>query len=75
MRILINGQSFDLTMLSSQSLHQALKLYLNRNGNDNQHRGTFAVALNGDFIGKESYQHTLLKANDSIDVLFPIQGG
>ena len=71
MNILINGQSYDLAMLPEQSLQQALKLFLN----DNQHQGTFAVALNGDFIAKESYQQTKLTANDSIDVLFPIQGG
>ena len=38
-------------------------------------QSTFAVALNGDFIGKEEYDATLLKNGDSLDVLQPIQGG
>mgnify|MGYP000385500958 CR=1 FL=1 len=71
MKVLINGQDYDLSMQTEQNLQQALKLFLN----NNQHQGTFAVALNGEFMSKESYQDTQLTANDSIDVLFPIQGG
>ena len=71
MNILINGKSYEIAILSEQNLQQALALFLN----DNQHQGTFAVALNGEFIAKESYQQTMLEVNDSIDVLFPIQGG
>ncbi len=71
MKILINGQSYDLALLTEKNLQQALKLFLN----NNQVQGTFAVALNGEFIAKESYQNTQLTASDSIDVLMPIQGG
>ena len=71
MKVLINGKDYDLSLQTGKNLQQALKLFLN----SNQHQGTFAVALNGEFMSKDSYQHTQLKANDSIDVLFPIQGG
>jgi len=71
MNVLINGQGYKLALPTEQNLQQALTLFLN----NNQHQGTFAVALNGEFVGKESYQETELSANDSVDVLFPIQGG
>ncbi|MCJ8319501.1 MAG: sulfur carrier protein ThiS [Colwellia sp.] len=71
MKVLVNGQGYELALPTEQNLQQALQLFLN----NNQHQGTFAVALNGEFIGKESYQNTQLSANDSVDVLFPIQGG
>ena len=67
--IFINGQAFDLT--SEQTLQQALALFLT----EQQSQMSFAVALNGDFVEKSSYQTTQVTANDSIDVLFPIVGG
>ena len=71
MNIFINGKSYDIAKLSEQNLQKTLKIFLR----EKQHQGTFAVALNGDFIAKEHYQQTKLAANDSIDVLFPIYGG
>lgn len=71
MKVKINGQSYDLALLTEKNLQQALKLFLN----DNQHQGSFAVALNGEFISTGNYQSTQLTTQDSIDVLFPIQGG
>jgi len=38
-------------------------------------QSTFAIALNGDFIGKADYPHTFVKSGDNIDILQPIQGG
>ena len=38
-------------------------------------QSTFAVALNGDFVGKADYDTIMLKQGDSLDVLQPIQGG
>lgn len=38
-------------------------------------RGPFAVALNGQFVGKENYDKTSVVAADKIDILSPIQGG
>lgn len=71
MKININGQPYDLSILTNKNLHSALTLFLS----NHQNQGTFAVAINGEFISKENYQTTLMVNNDSIDVLFPIQGG
>lgn len=38
-------------------------------------QSTFAVALNGNFVGKADYDTVMLKQGDSLDVLQPIQGG
>ena len=37
--------------------------------------GPFAVALNGEFVGKENYDKTAVSDKDKIDILSPIQGG
>ncbi len=71
MKIFINGQAYDLTPLTNKTITDALELFLNAE----QQKQSFAVAVNGDFVSKNDYQQTLLKANDSLDVLFPIQGG
>ena len=71
MKIFINGQAYDLTPLTNKTITDALELFLNTE----QQKQSFAVAVNGDFVSKNDYQQTLLKANDSLDVLFPIQGG
>ncbi|NQY36542.1 MAG: sulfur carrier protein ThiS [Alteromonadaceae bacterium] len=86
MKIKINGQTLELTskLTSEQSskrtiehsnetpiyVDDALTKYFN-----NQQQSTFALALNGDFIGRDDYCSTPVKANDNIDILFPIQGG
>lgn len=69
MNIFINGQSYQLT--SEPTVQQALTLFLS----EQQRDMSFAVALNGDFVEKSSYQTTQVTTNDSIDVLFPIVGG
>jgi len=56
---------------SEQTLITALAVFLT----GEQQQQSFAVALNGDFVGKEDYQETSINQGDSIDVLFPIQGG
>ncbi len=71
MNIFINGQHYDISLLTEQNLQQALKVFLNRQ----QPLSTFAVALNGEFVDRTHYQQTKLAANDKVDVLFPIQGG
>lgn len=71
MNIKINGQVYNIALLKEQNVKQALKLFLN----EHQDQGTFAVALNGDFVDKNDYQQTTLSENDLLDVLFPIQGG
>lgn len=69
MNVFINGKAFNLS--DSAYIQQALEQFLN----EAQQQTTFAVALNSDFIGKADYQTTSIKEGDSIDVLFPIQGG
>lgn len=70
MNIFINGQSFELSEPET-SLQHALALFLT----EQQADASFAVAVNGDFVAKPQYSQTSLKAQDSVDVLFPIVGG
>lgn len=73
MNVFINGESFALQTSENETtvVNQALLQFLNVN----QQQTTFAVALNSEFVGRGDYARTSIKANDSIDVLFPIQGG
>ena len=70
MKFSINGQTYTLTSTSDTSVTTALTLHFNK-----PQQSTFAVALNGDFIGKADYGHTMVKNGDRLDVLQPIQGG
>lgn len=72
MKIYINGQVFELSHLAAPiNITSALKATLP----DSQQQQSFALALNGDFIGREDYYTTFIQSDDSIDVLFPIVGG
>lgn len=72
MKIYINGEAVELADCSEPtSIQVALITALS----ENQLQQSFALALNGDFIGKDDYANTELKSNDSIDLLFPIVGG
>ncbi|MBA6336593.1 sulfur carrier protein ThiS [Colwellia sp. BRX8-7] len=66
----INGQVITIASITP-NISMALLHYLS----PEQQKQSFAVALNGDFIGKADYQKTTINQEDSIDVLFPIQGG
>ncbi|MBA6351923.1 sulfur carrier protein ThiS [Colwellia sp. BRX9-1] len=66
----INGQVITIAS-KTPNISMALLHYLT----PEQQKQSFAVALNGDFIGKADYQKTTINQEDSIDVLFPIQGG
>ena len=35
----------------------------------------FAVALNGTFVAIATYENTIIRDNDSIEILAPVQGG
>jgi sulfur carrier protein len=35
----------------------------------------FAVAVNSNFIAIKSYEETIIKEGDTIDILAPVQGG
>jgi sulfur carrier protein len=70
MNLFMNGQSISIET-AEPILLVALSCYLT----SEQLQQSFAVALNGDFVGKADYLQTLINQGDSIDVLFPIQGG
>lgn len=70
MNIHINGQAYTLTDKQSLCVASALTMHFIETP-----QSTFAVALNGEFVGKADYEHTLLKSGDSLDVFQPIQGG
>tara|TARA_R110000796_G_scaffold49912_4_gene118537 strand:+ start:679 stop:897 length:219 start_codon:yes stop_codon:yes gene_type:complete len=72
MKIYINGQVFKLSHLPRPiNITSVLTATLP----DSQQQQSFALALNGNFIGREDYCATFIQSNDSIDVLFPIVGG
>lgn len=71
MNIYINGKPFELSSQSAHTVFAALSLFLN----DEQQKQTYAVALNGEFVGRSDYQNTAIQSSDRLDVLFPIQGG
>lgn len=70
MKLFINGQTTAI-IADNPTMLVALNHYLSKE----QQQQSFAVALNGEFVGKADYQHTVVNQDDSIDVLFPIQGG
>ncbi len=70
MKIHINGTVYTLIDEDQANISAALALFFKQ-----PQQSTFAVALNGDFIGKDDYQGTSLTHGDSIDILQPIQGG
>jgi sulfur carrier protein len=70
MNIHINGQAYTLAHENHISVTAALAMY-----SMEPQQSAFAVALNGDFVGKADYDNTMLKNGDSLDVFQPIQGG
>jgi len=70
MNIHINGKAYALPHENHITVNAALTLHFIE-----AQQSTFAVALNGDFIGKADYESTLVKNGDSLDILLPIQGG
>ncbi|MFT6249140.1 MAG: sulfur carrier protein [Cognaticolwellia sp.] len=70
MNIHINGKAYSLGHEVHISVSAALTLHFIK-----PQRSTFAVALNGDFVGKTDYDTVMVKNGDSLDVLLPIQGG
>lgn len=70
MTIHINGQAYPLANDTKITIGSALELYFSES-----QKISFAVALNGDFVSRDSYETTLVNNGDSLDVLLPIQGG
>jgi sulfur carrier protein len=68
MNIYINGKAFAIG--DKANITVALTYHFTE-----PQRSTFAVALNGNFVGKADYDTVMLKQGDSLDVFQPIQGG
>ncbi|AMP89783.2 thiamine biosynthesis protein ThiS [Legionella pneumophila subsp. pascullei] len=66
MNIYLNDKIY--TIQSSLSLSAFLKQL-------NYTQQHFAVAINNHHVPHNAYETTILQANDSIDILFPMQGG
>ncbi|MBA6291978.1 sulfur carrier protein ThiS [Colwellia sp. MB3u-70] len=72
MNIYINGNAFELLNAAEpHSIDKVLAKILPLS----QQQQSFALALNGDFVGQADYCNTHVSSNDSIDLLFPIVGG
>lgn len=65
MKIYVNGQ---ITETTSQTLYE-LMIELDFD------LECIATAIDGEFVSKTKYQETLLKVNQKIEVLSPMQGG
>lgn len=66
MKILLNGKPLELeTEIDINNLLKATG-YKDK---------IVAVAVNGNFVAREFYDETLVKSNDKIEVVAPMQGG
>lgn len=65
MDIMINGIS--LTVDDTLDLRELLQ--------QQGFQGSFALAINGEFVPKSDYANTPLHPGDALDVLTPISGG
>ncbi|TWX68920.1 sulfur carrier protein ThiS [Colwellia sp. C1TZA3] len=72
MKIYINGNAFELP---NASVPSSIDKVLTKTLSLSQQQQSFALALNGDFVGRADYPITHVSDNDSIDLLFPIVGG
>lgn len=70
MKLLINGQHVEIEQPRSV-ISDVLSQYLSIE----QQALSYAIALNNEFVSKADYKQTFVQQGDSIDVLFPIQGG
>lgn len=67
MTISLNGEI--RTLASPQSLEEALSHW------GYEERETIAVALNGSFVPRATYEETPLRDKDCVDVVTLVQGG
>ena len=72
MKIYINGNAFELPHSGEPT---TIDRVISKTLPKSQQLQSFALALNGNFVGREDYHHTSVSDNDSIDLLFPIVGG
>jgi sulfur carrier protein len=64
-KVSLNGE--ELVVEDGLSLSEFIKLY--------SFDGSLGVAINMEFISKDSYETTLIKDGDKIDILAPVCGG
>ena len=68
MKVTINDTVFELPDTNaSLKLSELLQVY--------KVTPPFAVALNGDFVPRPTYEQTEVRAGDSLDIVSPIFGG
>jgi len=72
MKIYINGYATELPHTAEPiNIEMVLAKALPKG----QLEQSFALALNGEFVGREDYPNTAVNGRDRIDLLFPIVGG
>ena len=64
--IIVNGKRTSIP--AALNVKEAIKA-LNYTGEG------FALALNGTFVALSTYETTIIRDNDSIEILAPVQGG
>ncbi len=64
MEVLINAKKTQTTATNLAGLVSELKM-----------EGTFALALNQNFVPKSQYAATAINENDRIEIVAPMQGG
>ncbi|GAA0207725.1 hypothetical protein GCM10009123_14030 [Kangiella japonica] len=65
MQIEVNSEFLDIEQ--KMTLAEFLKWY--------KQSGNFAVAVNMEFVPRSLYAETVLKANDKLEIVEPMQGG
>ena len=77
MRLIINGESCDLSVSAGLSLQQLLQQlgYLQIRPEDAAVSGNFIVAVNQQIVSAALYATTGLNEDDCIDILGAITGG
>lgn len=64
--VIVNGNRTEVS--SEMNVHEIIKeLKYTQKG--------FALALNGTFVAIATYGNTMIRENDSIEILAPVQGG
>lgn len=64
--VTVNGKRTEIS--SEMNVHEVIKeLKYTQEG--------FALALNGTFVSILTYDSTIIRENDSIEILAPVQGG
>ena len=64
--VIVNGKRTEVS--SEMNVKQIIKEL-------NYTQEGFALALNGTFVAIATYENTIIRDNDSIEILAPVQGG